>query len=140
MDGKSLEAVRRFYERVDAAVAERVAALGLECRGCGACCHFDVVDHILYASGLERAYLRAAATLPENPDADAALRARGLRCPFQKDNRCEARAARVLGCRLHFCGWNDSSEESDFSERWHAELQALHASLGADWDYRPLLP
>ena len=128
--------MRDFYRRVDAALA----ALDLECRGCGECCHFDVVDHILYASELERRFLREAASLPENPDANADLLAQGLRCPYQADDRCHARNGRVLGCRLHFCDWADSAEEMDFAETWHTELKRLHAALGVDWDYRPLLP
>jgi Fe-S-cluster containining protein len=127
--------MRAFYARVDAAVAER----GLRCRGCGECCHFDTADHVLYASGLERRFL-ADAPLPAAPDADAALIEAGARCPFQSGSSCHARGARALGCRLHFCEWDDSEREMDFSERWHAELKALHDALGEAWDYRPLLP
>ncbi len=136
MDAERLDAVRGLYARVDAAIA----ALGLECRGCGECCHFEAVDHILYASGLEREYLRAVAAFPERPDADGDALARGKRCPYQADGRCGARGGRVLGCRLHFCRWTDPAGEMDFAERWHDELKALHRALGAEWDYRPLLP
>lgn len=131
-----LSAVRSFYARVDAAIA----AEGLRCGGCGGCCHFEAVDHILYAGGLERKYLLAHATLPETPDADPRLLATGKRCPYQADDRCGAREARPLGCRLHFCEWADSPREMDFAERWHIELKTLHSTLGEEWDYRPLLP
>lgn len=131
--------MRDFYTRVDAAIA----AQGLQCKGCGECCRFDVVDHILYASELEREYLREVAELPKRPDRDASLvdlLKNGKRCPYQTNNRCEARNARTLGCRLHFCDWANSPEEMDFAEKRHNELKALHSALGAEWDYRPLLP
>ncbi len=131
-----MDAMRGFYARVDAAVA----GLGLECAGCGECCHFDVADHILYASGLERMYLAAQGAASGIPDADAALLAKGLRCPFQSGGRCLAREGRVLGCRLHFCERAGAAGEGEFAEAFHAELKALHEALGVEWDYRPLLP
>lgn len=131
-----MRAMRDFYTRVDAALA----AEGPRCAGCGECCRFEVVDHILYASGLERKHLAATAKIPEHPDADAALLANGKRCPYQVNNHCEAREARALGCRLHFCEWADSPREMDFAECWHGELKTLHNILGEEWDYRPLLP
>ncbi len=128
--------MRAFHARADAAVAER----GARCDGCGACCHFETADHILYASALERRYLAAVSPLPASPDAEPSLLERGLRCPFQKNNRCEAREGRPLGCRLHFCACADSPDMTDFAETLHAELKALHETLGEDWAYRPLLP
>lgn len=130
------EAMRGLYARVDAALAER----GLACAGCGECCHFDVVDHVLYASELERRMLRLTGEFPAVPDADGELIEKGLRCPFQAGNRCHARDGRVLGCRLHFCAWANSAEEMDFAEAWHGELKKLHDELGIEWEYRPLLP
>ncbi len=129
-------AMRALYARVDAAMAEA----GLVCGGCGACCHFETADHILYAGALERAYLAAVSVFPEEPDADAELLARGVRCPFQKNARCEAREGRVLGCRLHFCARAGAPEAMELSESFHAELKAMHEAFGEEWDYRPLLP
>ncbi|MDR1745316.1 MAG: YkgJ family cysteine cluster protein [Planctomycetota bacterium] len=119
--------------------------LGAACSGCGACCRFDVADHVLYASDLERRYLLAASGVPAEPDGDpelASLIASGLRCPFQKDGRCEARDGRTLGCRLHFCQWpkEKESEEEAFCEAWHGRLKRLHDDLGLEWRYGPLFP
>lgn len=115
--------------------------VGVDCAGCGECCRFDRVDHILYASGLERRYFARHAPPAVVPDASDELLEQGLRCPFQADGGCAAREGRVLGCRLHFCRWPESAEdEGAFLERWHDALKALHDELGEEWDYRPLFP
>lgn len=129
-------AMRGLYRRLDA----ELASLSLACDGCGDCCHFDKVDHVLYASELERRFLAREGLLPEQPDAPVELLAAGLRCPYQTDNRCQAREGRVLGCRLHFCSWADSEAEGEVAERWHYELKRLHETLDCAWNYRPLLP
>lgn len=129
-------AMRDFYRRLDA----ELAVLSLKCEGCGVCCHFDRVDHILYASGLERRFLALEGILPPRPDASGELLAAGLRCPYQAGGRCHAREGRVLGCRLHFCSWADTEAEGEVAERWHAELKRLHDEFGEAWEYRPLLP
>lgn len=116
------------------------AALDVTCDGCGACCHFDVADHVLYASELERSYLLETARPPDSPDGGADLLARGLRCPYQRDERCQAREGRTLGCRLHFCCWSDAAAEAEFCERWHGRLKRMHDELGLEWGYGPLLP
>lgn len=133
------ERLARLYRELDA----ELARFAPSCRGCGECCRFDRVDHVLYASELERGYLLGAASplSPIGPDAAAAdLLARGLRCPFQADGKCTAREGRVLGCRLHFCEGLGEADEQEFSEAWHARLKRLHAELGLEWSYRPLLP
>ncbi len=122
--------MRALYRELDAELA------GLSCAGCGRCCHFDEVDHLLYASRLERLYLAQTARVPDQPDAPPELLAAGLRCPFQQHNRCLAREGRVLGCRLHFC----AAENPELSERWHGRLKRLHEELGEEWEYGPLLP
>ena len=128
--------LEEFYRELDRELED----LGAVCDGCGECCHFDKVDHVLYASRLERLHLARAAELPLHPDATPELLAAGLRCPYQSGGRCLAREGRVLGCRLHFCSWPARQDENDFAERWHAKLKELHDTLGVGWDYRPLLP
>lgn len=114
-----------------------------DCAGCGECCRFDRVDHIVYASRLERLYLLHVSPLPDpDPEADpetAALIAAGKRCPYQRGDVCLAREGRTLGCRLHFCRWPGGGEE-EFSEKWHQRLKYLHDTLEQPWDYAPLLP
>lgn len=116
-----------------------LAALGEICTGCGTCCHFDKMDHILYASTLERELMRQAAR-PESMDADEELIAAGKRCPFQEHTQCRAREGRTLGCRLHFCHGAHTPHVENLSEYYHERLKELHNRLDIDWDYRPLLP
>ncbi len=125
MYSKAFVKLQRLYDALDPALARLAAA----CGGCGGCCRFDTVDHILYASRLERAYLLAVPPPFPAPDSDPGLIdliAAGLRCPYQHDARCLARGRRPLGCRLHFC-------------RWPADAR-LHEESGLDWRYEPLFP
>lgn len=130
------EAMRNFYRDLD----EELSGLEVSCRGCGCCCHFDVVDHILYASGLERRYLVRVAGPQPLADAEPEQLAWGLRCPYQSGGRCQAREGRALGCRLYHCDWPDGVDEDMVYQRWHERLKRLHDELGEEWDYRPLLP
>lgn len=124
-----------LYRELDAAIAQK----GWSCRGCGDCCHFDAVDHILYASEMERRHLVATASPSPNPDGDAERISKGLRCPYQENSRCLARDGRPLGCRLHFCEVPNDDVEA-FYEQWHQRLKSLHEEAGIPWNYRPLLP
>lgn len=139
MPDAEMTAMAEFYRAADREIGAYVAALGIECTGCGTCCQFDVADHVLYASGLERRYLLLTAP-PPAACGDLDLIAKGLRCPYQDGNRCLARNGRTLGCRLHYCDalWGGGGEE--LAERWHRRLKALHDELGIEWRYAPLLP
>ncbi|MCD8140751.1 MAG: hypothetical protein LUE17_13405 [Planctomycetaceae bacterium] len=125
-----------LYQALD----DDLAAHGATCRGCGECCRFDRVDHILYASDLEREYLLGIGPPPPVPPDDADLVRRGLRCPYQSGGACLARAGRVLGCRLHFCEGLGEVDLQEMGEGWHDRVKFLHAELGIPWNYRPLLP
>lgn len=104
---------------------------GGDCRACGRCCHFDEMDHIVFAGALERAYLREGAGSPPTPAGPG-------RCPYQQREQCIAHAWRPLGCRLFFCGPDDP--DADFrAERHHGALKTLHTELAWPWDYAPLL-
>lgn len=132
-------AMRQFFAEVDAAVAQQAASTGAACTACGTCCKFDVAEHTLFASELERRWLLTTAPAPAEP-APGSLEAQGLRCPWQTDNRCTAREGRVLGCRLYYCTWPAGTVEDDLYAQWHNRLRCLHDALGVDWAYRPLLP
>lgn len=126
------EGLSRLYADLD----RETASQNHVCRGCGGCCHFDVVDHVLYVSEMERRYLALVSPdFPAEPDASEELLRGGLRCPYQSGGRCFAREGRPLGCRLHFC----EGPELDY-EAWHNRLKALHDEVDFGWDYRPLLP
>ncbi len=130
-----LQLLMELYRELDM----ELAALGEICNGCGTCCQFDKMDHILYASALERELIQTTPR-PEDINADEALIAAGKRCPFQQHTQCHAREGRVLGCRLHFCHGPHTPHVEKLSEHYHEELKELHRRLDIDWDYRPLLP
>lgn len=136
MTPEHISAMREFYQRLE----REIAGLGGTCHACGGCCRFDEAEHLLYASTLERDYLKTVSPPPPLPGAPALreLVASGLRCPYQVENRCEARDGRVLGCRLHFCA--DGEAVADRAERWHRQLAELHDRLGVTWGYSRLLP
>lgn len=136
MDKAAFYRLAHLYAELEGELAVKE----VECAGCGTCCHFDVADHVLYASELERRYLLESVIPPDHPDGDVELLARGLRCPFQEEGRCRAREGRVLGCRLHFCRWANAAEEAEFCELWHGKLKWLHDELNMEWRYGPLLP
>ena len=130
-----LRRVVAFYAELDQEIRSR----NYSCAGCGECCHFETVDHILYASCLERQLLAATAP-PPHPDGAPEPRQAGTRCPLQQNTACHAREARALGCRLHFCNQVNTVEMEEFSASWHDKLKALHDHLGIAWEYQPLLP
>lgn len=130
------ERLAQLYRELEADVASR----GLTCRGCGECCRFDRVDHLLYASDLEREYLLHTMPVPAHAGEYDVLIARGQRCPFQVNGVCQAREGRVLGCRLHFCEGSWGEGEQEWCEAWHDRVKKLHAECGLVWNYRPLLP
>lgn len=136
MTPEHIRAMREFYDRLE----RETAGLGGACHACGGCCRFDEAEHLLYASTLEREYLKTVSPVPP-PPGDPALRElidSGLRCPYQIGNTCEARGGRVLGCRLHFCAGGEAVAEQ--AEEWHRRLAELHDRLGAAWGYARLLP
>lgn len=109
------------------------------CRACGQCCHFDAVDHILYATELEVSYLRQGAAGVE-PDAVPAGR-----CPYQRGATCRVHPWRPLGCRLFFCQGQGppapglAAAEEALSARLHAALRGLHTAHDLAWTYQPFL-
>ncbi len=130
-----LQLLMQLFRRLDM----ELAALGEICAGCGTCCHFEKMEHILYASNLERELMHSAPR-PDDIDADAELIATGKRCPFQQHTQCRARETRPLGCRVHFCYGSHTPNVERLSQQYHEELKELHRRLDIDWDYRPLLP
>ncbi len=134
------DAIVSFYREVDKEIERLARADDVVCASCGDCCYFDTAGHLLYASTLERRYLRLVSTPAPNPDASADLLAAGVRCPYQQDNTCHARSGRVLGCRLHFCQWRDPAVAEEVAERWHFRLKRVHDALGEAWEYRRLFP
>jgi Fe-S-cluster containining protein len=127
-DAGAAEELRAIYAEFDRATA----AVGPRCAASGRCCDFPAWGHTLFTSALEAEVLVA-----ENPlasfDPASAL------CPYWKERRCTARAARPLACRAFFC---DASKEAAMAELHEAHLRRLkdlHDRRGLPWRYAPLL-
>jgi len=137
------------YRRVDAALAPVAAAT---CRACGKCCRFEPGGIILFASALELAYLvtemggMPRPSLPGHASAEPKTCPRqqrrehathhasvSWRCPYQRENLCTARGARLLGCRTYFC----DAEAREAGEGAYAEalreIQRIAAGQGPWW-------
>ena len=131
-------ALRAVFPRLEALYESlsRETEAGPGCRACGSCCHFDVMDHVVYCSRLEAMFLLEGA--PWWPR----VRPAPGRCPGQAEKTCAARRWRPLGCRLYLCGpaaAADGAQDDGRAERWHRALKAIHEEADLPWDYRPLL-
>lgn len=125
----AFDALAEMYRQLDL----ELGGLGLECRACGSCCHFDEYDHILYSTMLEVEFARSA-------DPESCSPQNG-RCPFQVDEKCTAGFYRPLGCRLFFCEAAGEVAEKleEVSTRYHAKLQQIHRDYSIEWQYLPFL-
>lgn len=138
-------AVAEILAQADADIAGRKPV----CRASGNCCKFEQHGHRLYITAAELAHfvhihvsahrarsdnapLPAAKTLPLQ-QFFAVDKPQG--CPYQIDNLCTAREARPLGCRIYFCDENAQSWQNDVYEKYHAQLQHLHARFNLPYRY-----
>jgi Fe-S-cluster containining protein len=120
--------LRALYEQLDS----EVARLGPICQLSGRCCRFQEYGHTLFVSNLEVQFLLNHAPEPERP------LDQGQTCPWQDArNRCTARAARPLGCRVYFCDPAYESSGEDLSEQFIARLKRLTEKHGLPWNYAP---
>jgi len=118
-----------LYDELD----DEVARLGPICQLSGRCCRFQEYGHTLFVSSLEARFLLSDAPKPERP------LDQGPTCPWQdSQNRCKARGARPVGCRVYFCdpAYQNSGEE--LSERFILRLKQLTEKHGLAWNYAPL--
>jgi Fe-S-cluster containining protein len=124
-DKAFLAALAGIYRELDAATGQA----GGDCRACGRCCRFDRMDHRLYASVGEIAYL----LLRERPAGGAGGQGR---CPYQVEPYCMAREHRPLGCRSYFCRPPEAVEAGrEAYERFHRRVRALHGGHGLPYGY-----
>jgi hypothetical protein len=118
-----------LYKELDSAVA----ALGPVCQLSGRCCRFGEYGHTLFVSAIEVQFLLSNAPEPEQP------LDQGDTCPWQDaQNRCVARGARPLGCRVYFCDPTYQDAGESLSERFITMLKQLTVRHGLPWDYATL--
>lgn len=117
-----------LYGELDAVIA----ADNPLCRTSGDCCQFGKYGHRLYATRAEAQYFALRRGWPAQEFSMES-------CPYLRDNRCTARDARPLGCRVFFCdpAWRGKGE--DLTERYLRRIGALSERLGIERDYRPFL-
>lgn len=131
--GSDLDRLRVALRALYNDLAAEVAQAGPSCELSGRCCRFVEYDHVLFLSGPEAEVLLADAPAPSRVLDD------GASCPWQDErNRCTAREARPLGCRVYYCDPSYQDRSHELSERYLARLRTLTASLGLPWDYAPL--
>ncbi|MCY2926971.1 MAG: hypothetical protein NT031_16360, partial [Planctomycetota bacterium] len=124
-DKHCLAAIDEIYREVDALFTRT----GCDCRACGRCCRFDLMDHRLYASAGEIACLLERTTPPGSSPGV-------LRCPYHVEPHCRARAGRTLGCRTYFCYPPAAIQAGQEAyERFHRRLRALHEKHGLPYLY-----
>lgn len=117
------DAMRAFYERVDAAIAARHPV----CQNRGACCKFEAFGHKLYVTTPELAYFAGGRRSDWRPVAG------GATCPYQVEGQCTAREHRPLGCRVFFCDPAAQDWQPDAYEAHLAELRAMCDAEGIEY-------
>ncbi|MCE9584916.1 MAG: hypothetical protein K8T20_20690 [Planctomycetes bacterium] len=132
LEAGTREALLREFGTLYAELDAEIAAANPLCRTSGDCCQFAKYGHRLYATRAEALYFASRRGWPaEAFEKDA--------CPYLRDNRCTARHARPLGCRVFFCdpAWKGRGEE--LTERYLKRIGILSERLGIDREYRPFL-
>ena len=142
--GTSGDFLRDFFMRVDAAVAAGEA----RCEASGRCCKFNTWDHLLYASGLECAWLLletdkaavavdAALVQAEHAVSLPVASPRHLPdgCRWQVEGLCTAHRVRPLGCRVFFCQPGTEDWQHALCEKFLSELKMYCQAQGLPWHY-----
>ena len=117
-------ALAEIYRQAD----EQIAELDPSCPGCGTCCQFEKMGHLLYVSGIELAYLLE--TAPPLP-AQAEIKL----CPYQVSSSCKNRDGRPLGCRSYFCDKGLELPLQKIHEHFHWQVRNLHQKFQIDYYY-----
>jgi len=126
IESEDIAALETLYAHLD----REIARLGPICEACGRCCHLEREGHELWLTDLELAYLIRVAGPPP--------RGRPGVCPYLDGERCAAREARALGCRVYHCRM-DRSEREILYEEFFGRLRETAARSGRDLRYGELL-
>lgn len=125
-----IDFLRRFYQRVDEALAEHEP----QCTNRGQCCNFARAGHRLFVTPIEVAAFRQAYADRWH----AAEPALG-RCSWQVDGVCTAREFRPLGCRVYFCDPQAQVWQNEFYEARLRELKQFMTERGIQYRYEEWL-
>lgn len=148
-------AIRKLYDEIGAAVAERRPV----CNASGRCCKFEQYGHRLYVTGLEIAWFLAgvrgqvAGVLNEPVKAGNVTEATAQflslqqlgpnpnpqtlspNCPYQVNGLCSTHTIRPLGCRVFFCEQGTEAWQQDTTEHFLNRLKQLHAEHDLPYAY-----
>ncbi len=130
-----------FEQAVDAIYAwvdEQVQLAAPRCEISGRCCRFREYGHRLYISGVEADRLLQLPLPEPHAKQDWNLLTVREQCPYQVQGRCEARAARPLGCRIFFCDPNYEQRAGEITEEALQRLKQVHAQYDQTWVYQEL--
>ncbi len=116
--------LRAIYTEVDLEIEK----LGVECWLKKACCDFERVDHRLYASSVEIAFVRQKHPL--------AWPHGSVLCPFWQDGLCTERERRPLGCRTYFCDASYREALEALYEKYYARIRTAAQRVGYEWSYQ----
>lgn len=121
----ALVRLRAIYDRAARAIG---ATPTLFCGKSGRCCRFREAGHELFLSALEFSEMAMRGGPREGEGIDA--------CPWLEEGLCANREGRALACRTYFC--SDEAAAAAITERFHAEIRALHEELSIPYEYAPL--
>ncbi|MFV1958099.1 MAG: YkgJ family cysteine cluster protein [Planctomycetota bacterium] len=125
----ALEDLGRLYAELDA----ELPRYQFTCAASGRCCDFDAFGHRLYATTLEMEHFHRHGPR-ERPNANP------RHCPaWGEDRLCRAREARMLGCRIYFCGPYPVAPPDDLYERCHARIRAIHDRYAIPFRYQDVV-
>ncbi len=128
MPAEVTSALRELYDEL----ARELDPLRRPCEATGRCCRFAQSEHMLFVTGVERAYMNAAGkSLNED------LLKAG-HCPFLDGPLCGIREHRALGCRIFFCDRTFEEERNALYERFLIRIREIEVRFGLSHSYVPV--
>ncbi len=115
-------------EKVYRKAEEEISSLGLSCRTCGKCCHFQGAGHELFATQLEVYYVIDGAGRPTRSVDDNV-------CPYLDGDTCSAREHRTLGCRVFFCENGSKKSFEPIYEKYKKEIDDINKAYDLTTNY-----
>ncbi len=125
----AFEALEALYATLD----EELPRWEFTCSASGNCCDFDSYGHRLYVTALEAEYFFRNAP-PERANDDP------RQCPaWGEDRLCQARDARMLGCRTYYCPPYPCGVPEDLHERYGERVKSLHERFRIPYAYKDIV-
>jgi len=120
--------LKEIYVRLDA----ELQPLRRFCTSRGICCDFAKVGHMLYATGLEAAYMARSGVAPSAENSENG------KCPYLNGSLCGIRDNRAIGCRLYYCDKTYEDNRNALYERHLKQVRDIEVKYGLDHTYDPV--